>query len=122
MRYKTPKETSVVFHNGSTYNYNFIINELAKESEGRFECSGENTEKYIPFSVSIKEELDNNKRNAHKPSFMSNSLSKLVNISAIYSKKCKDKNCKSECELKGFKNNKRSNNCKDHRKKNSLNQ
>ena len=48
---------------------------------------------------------------------MSNSLSKLVNISEIYSKKCKDKNCKSECELKGFKNNKRSDNCKDRRKK-----
>ena len=27
---KTPKEIPVVFHNGSTYDYYFIINELAK--------------------------------------------------------------------------------------------
>ena len=32
LRYKTPKEIPLVFHNGSTYNYHFIINELAKES------------------------------------------------------------------------------------------
>ena len=31
LRYKTPKEILVVFHNGSTYGYNFIIKELAKE-------------------------------------------------------------------------------------------
>ena len=38
---------------------------------------------------------------------MSPSLSKLANnLSEIYSKKCRDKNCKSECEFKGLKNNK----------------
>ena len=26
LRYKTPKEISIVFHNGSTYDYHFIIN------------------------------------------------------------------------------------------------
>ena len=31
LRCKTPKEISVVFHNGSTHNYHFIINQLAKE-------------------------------------------------------------------------------------------
>ena len=36
--------------------------------------------------------------------FMSISLSKLVNnLSEIYSKKVRDKNCQSECELKGLK-------------------
>ena len=30
LRYKTPKEIPVVFHNGSTYNYHFIIKELAE--------------------------------------------------------------------------------------------
>ena len=44
---------------------------------------------------------------------MLTSLSKLVdNLSEIYSKKCRDKNCKSECEFKGLKNNKLSYNCK----------
>ena len=46
-----------MFHNGSTYNYHFIIKELAEEFEGEFECLGENTEKYITFSVSIKKEI-----------------------------------------------------------------
>ena len=48
------KEIPVVFHNGSAYNYHFIINELAEEFEGEFGCLGENTGKYITFSVPIK--------------------------------------------------------------------
>ena len=54
LRYKIPKEIPIVFHNGSTYDYHFIIKELVKEFEGNFECLGENTEKYITFSVPIK--------------------------------------------------------------------
>ena len=38
---------------------------------------------------------------------MSTSLSKLAdNLSEIYSKKCREKNCKSECEFQDLKNNK----------------
>ena len=44
LRYKTPKETLVVFHNGSKYDKHFLIKELAKELKGDFECLGENTE------------------------------------------------------------------------------
>ena len=36
-RYKIPKEIPVVF-SGSTYDYHFIIKELAEEFEGEFEC------------------------------------------------------------------------------------
>ena len=43
-----------MFHNGSTCDYHFIGKELVKESEGQFECLGENTEKYITFLVPIK--------------------------------------------------------------------
>ena len=43
--YKIPKEIPVVFHNGSTYDYHFIIKELVKEFDGNFECLDENTEK-----------------------------------------------------------------------------
>ena len=50
LRYKIPKEIPVVFHNGSTYDYHFIIKELVKEFYGNFECLGENTEKYITCS------------------------------------------------------------------------
>ena len=59
LRYKIPKEIPVVFDNGSTYDYHFKIKELAEKFEGQFECLGENTEKYITFSVPIKKELDN---------------------------------------------------------------
>ena len=41
LRYKIPKEVPVVFHNGSTYDYHFIIKELVKEFDGNFECLGE---------------------------------------------------------------------------------
>ena len=58
LRYKTPKEIPVVFHNRSLYDYHFIIKELTEESEGEFECLDENTEKYISFSVPIKKELE----------------------------------------------------------------
>ena len=59
LRYKIPKEIPVVFHNGSTYYYHFIIKELVKEFDGDFECLGENTEKYITFSVPIKKKIEN---------------------------------------------------------------
>ena len=64
-RYKIPKEITVVFHNDSTYDYHFVIKELAEEFEGRFECLGENTEKYITFSVPIKKEITKNEKNGN---------------------------------------------------------
>ena len=59
LRYKVPKEISIVFHNGSIYDYHFIIKELVKEFDGNFECLGENTAKYITFSVPIKKKIEN---------------------------------------------------------------
>ena len=59
LRYKIPKKIPIVFHNGSTYDYHFIIKELVKEFDGNFECLGENTEKYKTFSVPIKKKIEN---------------------------------------------------------------
>ena len=42
LRYKALTEIPVVFHNGSTYNYHFIIKELAREFDGQFKCLREN--------------------------------------------------------------------------------
>ena len=53
------KKIPVVLHNGSTIDYHFIIKQLAKEFKDYFHCLGENTEKYITFSVPIKKVLDN---------------------------------------------------------------
>ena len=52
------KKIPVVFHNGSTYDYHFIIKQLAEEFEGQVECLGENTEKYITFSVLIQKKVE----------------------------------------------------------------
>ena len=101
LRYKIPKEIPVVFHNGSTYDYHFIIKELVKEFEGNFECLGENTEKYITFSVPIKKKIENKYleitykiKFIDSYRFMSSSLSKLVdNLSeGIHNNKCLDFN------------------------------
>ena len=56
LRYKIPNEITVVFDNGSTYDYH-LIEELAKEIKGKLEYLGENTEKYVTFSVPIKQIL-----------------------------------------------------------------
>ena len=49
LRYKIPQEIPVKIHNGSKYDYHFIIRELAEEFKGQFECLEESTEKYITF-------------------------------------------------------------------------
>ena len=61
LRYKVLKKNPIVFHNGSTYDYHFIIKQLAEEFKGQFECLGENTEKYIISSVPFEKERDNGK-------------------------------------------------------------
>ena len=70
LRCKIPKEIPVVFHNRSTYDYHFIIKQLAKEFKGNFECIGENTEKYISFSAPIKNKHDNGKPTIYKLKFI----------------------------------------------------
>ena len=49
LKYKVPKEIPVVVHNGSAYDYHFIIKQLAEEFKGNFECLGENDEKIYYF-------------------------------------------------------------------------
>ena len=70
LRYKVPKKIPVVIHNGSTYDYYFIIKQLAEEFKGQFECLGENTEKYITFSVPIKKEFESSKTITYKLKFI----------------------------------------------------
>lgn len=41
-------------HNGSSYDYYFVIKELTKECELQFECLGVNKEKYLTLSVPIR--------------------------------------------------------------------
>ena len=99
LNYRIPTEIPVVFHNGSTYDYHVIIRQLGREFKDNFDCLGENTEKYITFSVPVKKEHNNGKASIYKLKiidsyrFMSDSLSNLVdNLSGIdNNKELKDK-------------------------------
>ena len=64
-----PNEIPVIFDNGSNYDYHFMIKELANEFDGKFECLGENTEKYKKFSIPIEKEvtkIDNDRNESVK--------------------------------------------------------
>ena len=53
----------LVLHNGSKYDNHLIIKQLGKDFNGYFSCIGENTEKYISFSITfIKENANSNKK------------------------------------------------------------
>ena len=113
-------EIPVVFHNGSNYDYNFIINELANKFEGQFEYLGENTEKYKSFSVPIEREvtkIDNNGNESvvtisckikfiNSARFMATSLSNFVDNLAERTHKIKCKGCNYFLEYKSAKDNK----------------
>ena len=114
LNYKVPQEIPVKFHNGSKYDYHFIVKEIAEAFKGEFECLGENTEKYVSFSVPIKKEHNSGKTITYKIKFIDSyrfvqsKWSNLVdNLSEINNKDCKicieRKNIKSECEFIGLK-------------------
>ena len=101
---------------------------MAEKFKGQFECLGENTEKYINFSVPIKKEHGNDETITYKIKFIDScrfiqsKLSDLVdNLSEIKNKGCKKcmerKNIKSECEFTGSKNNRLNYRCKECRGK-----
>ena len=64
LKYSVPKKINIAFHSGSDNDYHFIIKELAKELEKNVTCLGENTEKYITFSVPIEKEVSISKKNS----------------------------------------------------------
>ena len=96
-----------------------IIKELTKEFGGEFECLGENTEKYITFSVPYKKEITKKQKNGNDKiikisykrkfidsfRFMSTSLSNLVDdlSERLHSDKCTD--CKLNFDYMSIKNN-----------------
>ena len=126
LQYKVPKKIPIVFHNGSTYDYYFIIKQLAENFKGQYECLGENREKYTTFAVQIKQD-DNSKKITYKLKFihsyrfMNSKLSDLVdNLSDINKKECLEcmrKKIKSECEFIGFKDDRLHYRCKKCKKR-----
>ena len=71
---------------------------LRRKKKSQFQCLGENTAKYMTFSMPLKKENDNGKKITFNLKFidsyrfMSTSLSNLVdyqNLSGVYDKECK---------------------------------
>ena len=97
LNYKVPQEILVKNHNGSKYDYHFIIKELAEEFKDEFS-----------FSVPIKKEPNNGRTITYKIKFIdicrfiASKLSDLFdNLSEINNNDCKTcierKNIKSGC-------------------------
>ena len=113
-----PKKNLIVFHNGSNYDYHFIIKELAQEFQKQFTCLGENTEKYITFTVSIEKEVTRIDKNGEeiaknisfilhfidRARFMASSLSNLDNnlSEGLHRIKCKFEHADEKCETCGI--------------------
>ena len=58
LKYSVPKKIHIAIRKGSKYDYHFIKKELAEElKKKQFICLGENTEKYITFTVPIEKQV-----------------------------------------------------------------
>ena len=63
------KNIAIAFHNGSNFDYHFIIKELAEEFKKQITCLGENTEKYLTFTVPLENrvtKIDKNEKKLQK--------------------------------------------------------
>ena len=115
LKYSVPTKIPIAFHNGSNYDYHFIIKELAEEFKKQFTCLGENTKKYVTFTVPIEKEVTSIDKNGEKAAkniaymlqfidsarFMASSLLNLVNnlSEGIHRVKWKWKHDDKKCEL-----------------------
>ena len=116
--YSEPKKISIVFRNGSNYDYHFIIKELAEEFKKQFTYLGESTEKYITITVPIEREVTRIDKNGEQITknisfilqfidsarFMASSLANLVNNVFVGIHRIKCKTCE-KCETCGIKYN-----------------
>ena len=63
--YSLPKKIRTAFHNGSNYDYHFIIKEL-EEFKKQFTCLGDNTKRYITFTAAIRKEVTRINKNGEE--------------------------------------------------------
>ena len=101
----------IAFHNGSNYDYHFIIKGGAEEFKKQFTCLGVNTEKYIIVAIPIEKEVTIIEKIGEEITknisyilqfidsarFMANSLSNLINKI-----KCKYKHDNKKCKTCGI--------------------
>ena len=98
LRYFSQTDIPVVFYNGSKYDFNLIITELANEFRSEMRCIPMTTNNYMSFSIPIKKTSVNDKCVVYNLQFidsmcfMNESLSNLVDdLSDLYTCKCLDK-------------------------------
>ena len=103
LRYSTQIDIPVFLHNGTSYDFNLIINELAKEFRSEMRCIPLNTNKYMSFSIPIRKEIKEEQKEQKKKvitynlkfidsaKHVNSALSTLVNnLSEINKCKCKE--------------------------------
>ena len=66
LRYSTQRDIPVFFHNGTNYDFNLVIPELAKEFKPELHCIPLNGEKFMSFSIPIKKKTYANSKNTKK--------------------------------------------------------
>ena len=66
LRYSTQKDIPMFFHNGANYDFNLIINELAKKFKSELNCISLNDEKFMSFSTPIRKKVYANSKNTKK--------------------------------------------------------
>ena len=66
LRYSMQIYIPVYFHNGTNYDFNLIIAELAKEFRSEMKCIPSNTNKYMSFSIPIKKEVKESNKQKKK--------------------------------------------------------
>ena len=115
LKFHVPKKIPIALHNGSSYDYRFVIKELAEEFKKQFTCLGENNEKHINFTVSIEKKVTRIDKNGveitknlsyilqviDNARFMISSLSIFVNnlSKGIHKTKCKYGCVDKKCEI-----------------------
>ena len=57
LKRSVPKKIPIVFHNGSNYDYHYIMKGLAGEFKKQLTYLGEDPEKYITFTVPIEKQV-----------------------------------------------------------------
>ena len=64
--YSVPKRISIAFHDGSNYDYHFLIKELVKEFKKQFTCFGENDERYIILTIRTEKKITRSDKNGEE--------------------------------------------------------
>ena len=94
LRYQQQRNIPIIIHNGSNYDFQLIIKELARKCTSKMKCLGENTETRKAFSVEL-EKTNSEKSRSYKLKFIDSyrfinrSLDTLVNnISELNNNTC----------------------------------